>query len=85
MTKNKMLHKEYSENKGSRMCVNLFYTTPYRDTNKLHTFHKRRRIWIAVADGRKTQTGYRHARQIERFCKLAGMTCKKDLLEVPSV
>ena len=82
--KKTMLHKEYSFLEGTPIFISVFYLPSYRETIKLHAFHQRKRVWMAVGYNIRTKCGHRRTRQIERFCKAAGVKCKVTPLEYES-
>jgi len=52
--------------------VFIFIITPYNDTNKLHAYHKRRRLWAVAGPNYKSKAGTKRTRQIERWCRMTG-------------
>ena len=57
--------------------VFIFVCDPYRETNKLHQYQKRRRVWATSDDFRNgLSTGKHRTRQVERWCQLSGFKCE---------
>ena len=57
--------------------VFIFVVPPYRDTGKLHAYHKRRRLWAVAGLNSKSKAGTKRTRQIERWCQLIGASMEE--------
>ena len=58
--------------KPDLMHIFIFVALPYREDHKLHSYHKRRRVWSYFANNTRPKAGVKRTRQIERWCRLSG-------------
>lgn len=66
-----------------KTLVFVFVTDPYRETNKLRPYHKRRRVWSKCdSTGSKPICGKHRTRQVERWCHLVRAQCEVETVRV---
>lgn len=56
--------------------VYIHIVGPYNEGRKLHTHHKRKRVFTLMEDDRKTVVGHHRTRQVDRWCQMVGADLK---------